>query len=246
MEGGELLYTTVTSPEEVAWGPGIPVEPLKRFLMPQRETILRFSKNGGLDVSAVYDDRPRVFLAARCCDVTGVSVLDAMFGGTYKDPYYLMRRDQSTFIALSCQQPAPTCFCVCGDAGPFLKRGYDQQWTALPEGMLVEIGSPRGQELLDAHADLFQPAELEHIKRRHQLAKEAETHFGDFRAYVAGAMRKLSMEEVEGQVWQQLADRCVDCGGCAFLCPTCSCFTTTDRFDGHDGRARTPLGCLHL
>ena len=233
--GGDLLYAPVDTASEVSWDPGIPMESLKRFLMPQRETILQFSKNGKMSVSAVYDDKPKVFLAARCCDVTGVSVLDAMFGGTYQDPYYLMRRGQSTFIALTCQQPDTNCFCVCGDAGPFLKKGYDQQWTWLPDGMLMEIGSEQGQRLADAHADLLVPAELEHLKRRHQLAKEAEGRFGDFRAYVAGAMRKLSMEEVESEVWEQLADHCVDCGGCAFLCPTCSCFTTTDRFDGAEG-----------
>jgi sulfhydrogenase subunit beta (sulfur reductase) len=234
-DGGDLLYDAVSSPREVAWGTGIPLEPLKRFLMPQRETILEFSVNGKVSVNAVYDERDRVFLGARCCDVTGVGVLDVTFAGTYPDPYYLLRREHSTLIALTCQQPDPTCFCVCGDAGPFLTKGYDQQWTRLEEGMLIEIGSAKGQRLADAQAALLKPAELQHLRQRYQLAKEAETRFGDHRTYVAAAMRKLSMEEVGEEVFAQAADRCVDCGGCAFLCPTCSCFTTTDQISGGEG-----------
>ncbi len=234
-EAGDLLYGQVRAPSEVFWGYGIPVEPLKRFFMPQRDTMLRFSKNGKLSVAPVYDEKPRLFLAARCCDVTGVGVQDVMYSGKYEDPYYLLRRSQSLLLAFTCQQPDENCYCVCGDAGPFLKKGYDQQWTALPEGMLIEIGSEKGRLLAEKHADLLVPAELGHIKARHQLAKEAETRFGDFRAYLAGAMRKLSLEEVESAVWSELADRCVDCGGCTFLCPTCSCFTTTDRMEGEEG-----------
>jgi formate hydrogenlyase subunit 6/NADH:ubiquinone oxidoreductase subunit I len=124
---------------------------------------------------------------------------------------------------------------VCGDAGPFLKKGYDQQWTRLEDGMLIEIGSEKGQRLADTYADLTVPAELEHIRLRHQLAKAAEQRFGEPRAYIAAAMGKLSMEEVDPAVFKQAADRCIDCGGCAFLCPTCSCFTTTDQMKGSEG-----------
>src|SRR5574340_919203 len=88
----EFVARRIGAPSEVSWGYGIPMEPLKRFFMPQRDTILRFSQNGKTSVAPVYDEQDRVFLAARCCDVTGVTVQDAMYGGKYEDPYYFLRR----------------------------------------------------------------------------------------------------------------------------------------------------------
>ena len=245
--GEDVFYSPISSPEEVAWDYGSAAEPLKRFLLPQRETLLRYSDNNGrVEVKAEYDERDRIFLGARCCDVAAVGVLDAMFGGEIVDPYYMGRRERSTFIALTCQQPEEHCFCVCGDAGPFLTKGYDQQWTSLPEGMLVEIGSERGESLARDNEDLLVPAETAHIAARYRLAREAEEKFGDFHAYIAAAMRKLSTNEVAAEVWEQAADKCVECGGCTFLCPTCSCFTVTDRWEGSTGiRERHWDACLY-
>jgi len=246
VEGGDVFYGPISSSAEVAWDYGTAVEPLKRFLLPQRETILRFSRNQQLHVEAEYDERKRVFLGIRCCDVTAVGVLDAMYGGDPPDPYYMRRRERSTFIALACQDPQLHCFCVCGDAGPFLTKGYDQQWTALSDGMLLEIGSERGEALAKAHDDLLVPAETEHVAARYRLAREAEQKFGDFRSYIAGAMSRLTMNEVAQEVWGQAADHCLECGSCTFLCPTCSCFTVTDRWEGSNGiRERHWDACLY-
>jgi len=246
VEGGDVFYGPISSPAEVAWDYGTAVEPLKRLLVPQRETVLRFSVNEGIHVAAEMDERERVFLGVRCCDVTGVTVFDALYGGDIPDPYYMSRRQRSILIALTCQQPPnDTCFCVCCEAGPFLTKGYDQQWTSLPDGMLVEIGSDRGLTLARAHDDLLLPAEPDHLAARYRLAREAETKFSDFRSYIAAAMRKLTMNEVLPEVWEQAADRCLECGGCTFLCPTCSCFTVTDRWEGPQGlRERHWDACL--
>lgn len=232
VEGGDALYGPIASPGEVAWDYGHAVEPLKRFLTPQRETLLRFSANEGMHVEAALDARERVFLGIRCCDVSGVSVFDQLYGGDTPDAYYMSRRERSTLIALTCQQPPwETCMCVCCDAGPFLTKGYDQQWTALPEGMLVEIGSERGEALAEKHAGLLAPAEPDQVAARYRLAREAEQKFGESRSYIAAAMRKLTMNEVAPGVWEQAGDRCLECGGCAYLCPTCCCFTVTDRWE---------------
>jgi sulfhydrogenase subunit beta (sulfur reductase) len=111
---------------------------------------------------------------------------------------------------------------------------------------LIETGSERGEALVNAHEDLMEEADVEHVKARHRLAREAEDTFGDFTAYVAGAMRKLTMNEVDAAVWGQGSDRCLECGGCAFLCPTCVCFTVTDRCEGDEGlRERHWDNCLY-
>lgn len=237
----EVGYDIVESADQVAWGYGSSFVPLKRFLFPQTERLFRWRQAGGaLRLEPTYDLRERIFLAARPCDVSGVLFLDRVFSRDREDVYYLTRRDRATLIALTCEQPGENCFCVCAHAGPFLEAGYDLQLTRLGERYLVEVGSEKGASLIRRSQWLFAPAPEEALRERHQLAREAEVRFGEEKAYFAAALRKVTFDRVSDALWQQMGDLCLSCGACAFVCPTCSCFTTADS-GGRDEGARDRL-----
>lgn len=228
--GSDVIYDVVQSPAEVAWDYSTTFSPLKRFLFPQTDTLLQWERQGGsgLQVSPTYDETERVFLAVRPCDVSGVLYLDRALGGDRPDIYYLKRRARSTLVALACTEPGDHCFCVCAHSGPFLESGYDLQLTPLPGRYLAEVGTAKGAALVEAAAELFSPAPEQAVEARRDLAREAEARFGDERAYFAAALRKLTFDRVPDDLWDEMADRCLSCGGCTFVCPTCSCFSTAD------------------
>jgi len=237
LAGSDVSYDIVEEPTDVRWDYQTSIGPLKRFLFPPSDPTLRWSRrNGGpLQLEPVYDETERVFLAVRPCDVAGALILDRAFSGAPADPYYQRRSEHRALVALACTQPGPNCFCVCADAGPFLEAGYDLQLTPLGNHYLIEVGSEKGASLLRGSEDLFRPAPEAALAERRRLARDTEDRFGEDKSYFAAALRKITFNRVPDDLWGAMGELCLGCGGCAFVCPTCHCFTTADSAD--------PSGC---
>ncbi len=50
-----------------------------------------------------------------------------------------------------------------------------------------------------------------------------------------GLKKKLD-SVFDDPVWQQLTEKCISCGICTYLCPTCHCFDIQDEVRGRKGR----------
>ncbi len=247
-QGGDVAYDIVETPDQVAWDYSTSINPLKRFLFPQGDELLRWQRAGddGLQLEPTYDETDRIFLAVRSCDLSGVLFLDRVFSREPEDVYYMTRRQHSTLISLTCSEPVEDCFCVCADAGPFLETGFDLQLTALSDDYLVEVGTEKGQELINQAEGLFAPAPDELIQARRDLEKEVEARFAEHKSYFAAALRKVTFDRVPDELWEEMADRCLECGGCSFVCPTCTCFLTADwQSEGEGHRDRLWDSCLY-
>ncbi|MFB3880873.1 MAG: 4Fe-4S dicluster domain-containing protein [Armatimonadota bacterium] len=248
LHGSDVAYDVVESPAQVAWSYTTSLSPLKRQLFPQTDTLFCWHRQpgDGLELMPLYDEVERIFLGVRPCDVSAALLLDSVFGRDQADVYYLSRRRNSAMVALACTQPAEHCFCVCAHAGPFLDGGYDLQLTPLGDSYLAEVGSGKGAGLVEQAPGLFAPAPPTAVDARRELAQQAEQRFRDDRAYFAAALRKVTFDRVPEALWDQMADRCLNCGACAFVCPTCTCFTTADFDSSGDGvRCRLWDSCLY-
>jgi NAD(P)H-flavin reductase len=121
--------------------------------------------------------------------------------------------------------------CVCCRGGPALEAGYDWQLTELDDGWLVEIGSERGRRLAERFAPLLQPAPAGALAERERRLRATIEHFGEHsmhRVPTMAATRLTSSGRLEPSFWTIVGDRCFECGGCAYLCPTCWCFNVAD------------------
>jgi sulfhydrogenase subunit beta (sulfur reductase) len=243
--GGEVIFYPIDSIEDVAWD-WIYVNtvlPPKRFFLPQTEELFRYEKSDrGYDVMPVYNEDVRMIFGIRPCDVSALMFLDRFLGGgpigrssahleqgTFQDNYYAIRRANTFIIAFGCHQPGENCFCICCDSGPFLKEGFDLQLTQLGgEEYIVEIGSARGLKIIFGHEDLFRLATEAEEKKLTQIMDEAIQKFGDTRAYLSKAIQKITRDQVPDELWENLGNRCQDCGGCSYVCPTCCCYNVVD------------------
>ncbi|MDP2959637.1 MAG: 4Fe-4S dicluster domain-containing protein [Longimicrobiales bacterium] len=243
--GGDECFRTIRQAGEVLWDFVNPLDPPKRFLLPQTEPLARIEKkNGSFQVEALHDETPRVLLNVRSCDLKGLLYLRRMHAADLPDESLLRRFESFTLVSLACSTPCPSGFCVCCDAGPFLHEGFDLQLTDLGDAFLAEVGSEKGRRLVEAGDGLFRPATEEEVARRRELEEGALQSFGPETCHFGSAMRRISTRRVADTLWESMAPWCMECGGCTLACPTCYCFSVKDRAeagweDGDDAPAWT-------
>ena len=205
----------------------------KKILMPQFEKLYDYS-TGDFGRAAELDTTPRVIFGVHNCDMNAVNLIDWVFLEDTPDSYYAARRRNMLFVGVNCQ---PDGDCFCRSIGWHdVERGYDLYLHAVDGRMMLEVRSPKGQELLDHFARGEQASEAEAaelLDEENRLFCERQTlHLNT----AAENLPLLFTASYESPVWDETAERCVSCGACHLMCPTCFCFHTSDdpnpRLDG--------------
>ena len=251
---GDTVFATIASPADVLWEFENPLRPPKSLLQPQTEPLARIRRhNGRHEVEAAPAPGRRVLLNARSCDTAALAYLRHINEEEPRDEAVLRRADALTVVTLACNKPCAPGFCVCCDAGPFLCEGVDLQLTLLGAAVHVEVGSEKGQALVDLAPALFREACTATLEARARAEDMARAGFGDVTAHFGAAMRRISTNRVPDALWDEMSPWCLECGGCTLACPTCYCFSVGDQAlpDGEDGgdgcwvRCRTWDSCQY-
>ena len=194
----------------------------KRFLFPPRELLATVRRNGGMSVEQPEEERPYAFVGLRSCDLHAIAVQDRVFMDL--DPAYRRRREQAVFVGVNCALPGSTCFCVSMATGPRCTVGFDLALTELEDGFVVEVGTPRGEELLEAAET--RPATDEEVSEVGWIAEEAADRMG--RELDTSDMPELLYGNRQHPRWKDVAERCLACANCTSVCPTCFCHDVVD------------------
>ena len=211
-----------------------PHYPPKRFVFPHIERLMMARRsNGDLRIEPIYDAPKRAIFGIRSCDVAGIYHLDRFFlGREFTDIYYEKRRHNLLLINMVCTDPerdiGADCFCMCADTGPAARNHFDLQLMDLGEEFLAVAGTAAGEALLAN--PMFRKGGEEHVARRRAILEKLRTHFeSKMTSWFSGAVRYVSQGKVSEQTWEELGQRCLECGGCTYVCPACTCFTVADR-----------------
>jgi ferredoxin len=232
-EGG--TYRLVRRDDEAVFGHNVGPESWKRLLFQPTLELWRArrSADGGLEVQAAPPERPRyALIGVRSCDLHAIAVQDRIFvGGPWADPDYSARREGAFIVAVNCGQAAATCFCVSMGTGPRAQSGFDLALTELLDAgghrFLVEVGSDRGEEVLSEIPS--RPAEAGDAEAAEQVSARAASQMG--RTLDTTDIRDLLYRNREHPRWDEVADRCLTCGNCTMVCPTCFCSSVDDVSD---------------
>jgi sulfhydrogenase subunit beta (sulfur reductase) len=204
----------------------------KRFLHPPSAHLWRAERHGdGFVVSAPADGVEKfAFLGVRSCDLRAIAIQDQVLReGTYIDPDYAARRDSAFVVAVNCGQAGGTCFCLSMGTGPAVGAGFDLALTELLDGgphrLLVEIGTASGASLLSEIA--CRPPETADEAAAAAAIARAAAEMG--RAMpAADEVPDLLRRNLDHPRWDAVAERCLTCGNCTMVCPTCFCTTVED------------------
>jgi ferredoxin len=223
----------------------------KSVLFPQSEALLQFNYTKDpedpskvlLDVHETLPVGRTVVFGSRPCDVRGVTMFDRVYlEGKKTDIYYKMRRDQTVFITLACEEPEETCFCNWVGSSPCDDEGSDVLAIPLSDGFFLRPVTERGEELLASHplsdgAPYKQEAE-EYCRQSLGTLEQPPD--------LAEVPKKIMALFNDGDFWQEVSAKCLNCGICSYLCPSCYCFNITDEtVDGNNGkRVRSWDNCM--
>ncbi len=219
-----------------AWA--APAISLKPYVFAPRETLFtaRRDAEGRLTFTAAEPEAPRIaILGARACDLAGLFLQDKHFlYGPHADPAYRARRRNLFLIAVHCTHPAATCFCAATDDGPVARYGYDLAIGELDSGWLLTARSEAGGAILDrlpvqaANDDQLRAAEAAFT-----TAAEAQ-----IRRLPEGDLPARLADLAESPAWAEVAGRCLACGNCTAVCPSCFCHAHVEETDLDGGRSR--------
>ncbi len=222
-----------------------PQASLKPFFLPQQETLAHYQLDDReYTFSPPEKSQQSIYFGVRSCDLTALLYMDLIFSKPVRDSSYFERRNHSLIITLGCNQPFKNCFCEATGSGPYLDYGYDLQFIDLGDRYFVSAGRGKGADILNKWAYFFNKVSEKDQKKRYQLFLEARGQFTK-NIQVAHACRKLQEEKVPEEIWETLSRRCYDCGGCAYVCPTCTCFSIDDMMldNKHGIRVRSWDAC---
>jgi len=222
--------------DEALFGYAVGPHSWKQYQLPAEVKLwrARVDQDGGLsNVTEPPRESPRyAFLGARSCELHAVGILDrVLLGGSHPDPADAGRTKDLFIVAVQCGEAGGTCFCVSMKTGPVAERGFDLALTEVLEEhrhyFVVEVGSERGADVL---------ADVPH----REAVEEDRTAAGAVHARTASQMgRELDVTEIKELLyrnydhprWEEVAERCLTCGNCTMVCPTCFCTTVEDVTD---------------
>jgi ferredoxin len=195
---------------------------LKNYLFPAHTTLLEsLHLKGKWQIRpATPPPQPLAVLGVRACDLHALQVQDRVFlHGPHVDPDYQVRRHNLFLLAVNCSRAASTCFCTSMSTGPAVQGGVDLSLFELAHHFVLEVGSPRGGEILAAVP--WVPCSAREIAEAQQLPRNAEAQIR--RRLDTHGIRDLLLNNLEHERWDQVAGRCLGCANCTLVCPTCFC-----------------------
>jgi sulfhydrogenase subunit beta (sulfur reductase) len=231
-DGGH--YRLARRDDVALFGYAVGAHSWKKYLLPPRLQLWSAKRGeSGFTVECEQEAAsPFAFIGVRACEIEAIAIQDRIFlNGPQVDPHYQARRVGAFIVAVNCGKAGGTCFCVSMGTGPCAKSGFDIGLTELivaDEPIYVaEAGSPIGAEVLSDHSGRV--AELAEVAAADAVVARTAATMG--RSMVTEGIHDLLMSNLDHPRWDEVADRCLTCGNCTLVCPTCFCTAVEDSSD---------------
>jgi sulfhydrogenase subunit beta (sulfur reductase) len=223
----QFVFDTIADPADLCLQYPTTILPPSRVLFPYREPLLDFRRD---DVGAVrqrLNAEATVLFGVHPCDVHAINILDEVMTDGPVDANYAMRRSQCRIVALECQTPCGE-LSLCRDKGTHrVEWGFDLLFVDLGDRYFVYVPAAPGEELI-ADKDYF---ERVGSGDRVALEKAREVQLEQLPARLPQPVHRLPAlvkEAYDDFLWEAIGRKCLSCGTCTNVCPTCNCYDQMD------------------
>jgi len=162
-----------------------------------------------------------------------MAILDKTFKDTCEDPYYLPKRNNTVLIGLGCTSPYDSCFCTSMGVAPGESSDVDLMLTDIGDEFLIEEVTDKGKELMAKASGVEEVTQADEARAKE--AKEASYHKVTRKINTEDTKEKLLSCIDNQDYWKKVAAKCISCGICTLLCPTCYCFDINDELVKQQG-----------
>jgi len=218
-------YLPVKSFDQIALDYDTTEYSAKTYFLPFQENLSQYRfEDEDWKQEIHYRLQPRAIVGLHACDINALLKLDkVMSRNLFPSPYYISRR-KNTFIIGIDHEPCEGGFCRSLGTD-IVTHGFDLFLTDLGDRYFVSIDSDRGFTVLNqvAARDVTDKDTDDYLTVRKRIAEGFKTHI-DVRS-----LPNLLDIEFESDVWKKWGDKCLSCGTCAMVCPTCYCYGVSER-----------------
>ncbi len=245
--GGTFAWADLEDDTDLALDYPTTMLPPRQFFAPPREVLFRFVRaaDGPYAFEEPPSQQPIALVGVHGCDLTGLRVLRSFHESSCRDRVVPNRLDRAFIIGVACWTPC-LAESFCKDMGSLESESPAALYAwDLGDVLLFKVLTARGGEILQDVAPLAAASAEEGVALRRRLRVRHEA----FPSHLRVPPEKLAaqLEAAESDIlWEANADRCLSCGRCNLVCPTCTCFDVCDQaaLDGSAGaRLRTWTGC---
>ncbi len=224
---GQYVFDDISSAEELALDYPTTVLPPKKYLLPQRDVLFNF-ENGGMHIEAQIKAEPTVIMGVHTCDMHAIQLLDKVHSTGYADQHYQARRKNTTLVSIECLTPC-MAQSFCKSMGTLsITEDYDVHLTDLGDCYGVDIGSEKGEALFEGFTSIWDPSDDDY-KDVNKVMAEKWPRFSYRLDFDITELPDLLNLSYNSALWDELGERCLACGMCTKVCPTCYCFDVKDR-----------------
>lgn len=227
---GQYRLENISEQQAFAFSNG--VQAIKPQLFKSREVVWKVIRNdeGKLEFKPQQAEQPPIaILGARACDIEAMRIQDKVFiEDIHQDPRYKKRRHELFVIAVNCGYASANCFCVSAGTGPEVKRAYDILMTEIEDGFVVQTKGSRAEALVkQLNLNPAKRNQVQKVKKVIQQTIQMQTKTIPLDNRIG--LRDVLFNNLEHPRWQEVADRCLSCGNCTEVCPTCFCHSEGDK-----------------
>lgn len=228
-KGGKAVFSEIDDVSDVLLDYTRTILPPKKFLVPYRRIRFSYSMKD-LSFTSDFKAREQIVFGIHSCDLHGISVLDSVYLKENPDPRYLEVRKKTVLIGISC---IPDDYCFCLSTGTAFPEGanWDLFLTDIGTDYFVSVGSSKGDELIIKFKELFRDIERRDLELYKLSTRKKKKAFEGKKLPDLERIPQLIELEYDSPVWDEVAEKCLSCGTCTNVCPTCFCYTSVDAPD---------------
>jgi len=211
------------------------VVPPKASFLPPMEAMFRFRKDEeGYQIEPpAKNGQKQLLFGIRPCDARAMAILDMTFEDAYKDPYYLEKRKKAVLVGLGCTNPCESCFCTSMGTSPTDPTNVDLMLIDIGDHFLIEEVTAKSKELIAKTSGLKEATKNDEANA--EKARETAYNKVSRKLDTEGIKDKLLESFDDEGFWEKVAAKCISCGICTLLCPTCYCFDINDELVKGEG-----------